>query len=164
MTREELNINPIYRAVIEQVKAIEDPSKLDYSNEYVGATIIERQKTFSWVRLYLNNECEDLKSGDVITIHHKYHNETIESFFSFYDKVNNTNKEEDNIKSYIGEDDKKVLCLMVEVEELERSNKTYMKTIIRGSKFFSPDIIRNSDIEITNTRTGQVFDFYMVSF
>jgi hypothetical protein len=82
----------------------------------------------------------------------------------FFGKKGLERDKDGQIVNFDPEDDTKVLCLMVDVEKIDKDNENipFMKTLFKLGKFYEPQIIKKSDF---NFKVGETnLDFYDIDF
>jgi|ERR1035437_1801382 hypothetical protein len=154
-----------------QIK-IETEKSSDYENEFekffgnnstsrpIAIHHVERQKTYLWVRLYLNNEV-DLQSNDIITI--TYLSEKINTKFACYAKTGSEKDEGEFINHYNPEDDKRVLCLMVDYSDLESNNTiTTIRSMFKNTPWYRYNLLKRD--ELVFTHNGKILEYYDSEF
>lgn len=135
-------------------------SEIEY--EDVQINVIEEAKVYEWSRLYLSDEYNDIEKGDKVTITYTESGETYDLVFASYNKTGLT-KNADGVIDYTGEDDKKVLCLMVDIKEVEnKQDIPLIRTLFRGSKYYTHNLLRRTDL--TFTHNGNILEYYSVDF
>lgn len=145
----------LYKRIIDSVIDI-DTTEL--SNEVDTNPVVkevEKQKVFIWYRLYIKEEDIDIeiKPGDDITISWK--DEKLASKFICYGKTG-MNRDFDHIVRYDSEDDKKILCLMVDLDLInEGEGIPFIRTLFKASKHYEYQLIKRDELKFTidNSRT-----------
>ena len=129
-------------------------------------TKIEKQKVYFWIRVYLSEEMTTIEPGDNITI--KYvSGETMDTTFICYAKVGGEVEHNGEIiMNYNSEDNKKVLCLMVDEERINYNSDDipFLRKLFRIGRYYEYELIRRTELELTNTRTNQKLDYYDIEF
>ena len=152
--------------LVEEIKSI-DVEKIDFSKgDFKPRTkIAEKQKVFFWIRVYLNNEDKSCKPDDVIKIKHIPSGEILETKFICYSKKGVDKDSQDEIVNYSTEDDKKVLCLMVDSDRINTDSKDipFIRSLFRTSKFFEFNLVKRDELLFVNAK-GKEFEYYDVSF
>lgn len=124
-------------------------SQEDILNDFkdnIEINVIEKQLEYYWIRLYTSEEY-DIEPGTIIEMNHKPSNETIELMFTNYDKKGKTNIQSVDIEEFVKEDDKKVLCLLVNMSELYTSDRLdFIRTLFRKSRFYEERLIKRKDL------------------
>lgn len=122
------------------------------------------QKEFFWVRLYLNEEDSKLETGDIITMTHTPTNEKIEMIFGAYEKEGLNRDNGDSVIGYVSDDDKKVLCCMVDVTRVNKNSEDIptLRTFFRNSRYFSENLFLKTDITIESE--NDKYEYSSISF
>ena len=125
--------NAIYDDIIDQAKKI-NLDKIDFNSENFvpRSEIKQKQKVYFWVRVYLKEEFEITPDTD-INIIWKETGEKITTKFICYAKRGLDKDLEDQVTNYNPEDDKKVLCLMVDEDRINIHNEDipFIKTLFK---------------------------------
>lgn len=164
--RKELAKRRSYRDnIIEQAKSI-DVEKIDYNGAIFNPQnqIIEEQKVFFWIRIYLKEEV-DVQPNTDITITYTPSEESLVAKFICYAKKGYEKDMQQNVVNYTPEDDKRILCLMVDAERIDKKSEDipFIRSLFKISRWYSPQILRLSDFKITDTSERE-FEFYEIDF
>jgi hypothetical protein len=151
--------------LVEQVRSI-DLDKVDYSNvEFKPRNrVVETQKVYFWIRVYLNEEVE-IKPDTDINITYAESGEKLETKFICYAKKGADKNMDENVINYNPEDNKKVLCLMIDSERINKNSDDipFIRTLFRIGKYYTPQILRNNDLLITGS-DGVRLEFFDIDF
>ena len=111
----------------------------------------EKQKVYVWIRIYLNEEDDILKSGDILTMTHVPTNEEVEIIFGSYEKEGLNKNNDDEVINYISKNDKKILCCMIDSERINKDSDDIptLRTFFRNSRYYTENIYMKSDIQIS---------------
>jgi len=152
-------------SLIEQAKSI-DLDKVDYSGvEFKPRSeITESQKVYFWVRVYLNDEI-NIKPDTVVNISYVESGEKLETKFICYAKKGADKNMDENVINYNPEDDRRILCLMIDSERIDKNSDDipFIRTLFRIGKYYEAQILRNSDLSITDS-SGNKLDFFDIDF
>jgi hypothetical protein len=114
--------------------------------ENIELKILEEQLEYYWIRLYTNEEY-DLKPGTIIEMSHLPTGEKLDLMFTNYDKVGKTGTQAEELEEYEAEEDKKVLCLLVNITELHKADDAdYVRTLFRKSRFYEERLLKRKDL------------------
>lgn len=130
-------------------------------------TKIEKQKVYFWIRVYLSEEIATIEPGDNIIIKYVSSGEKMETTFICYAKVGGEIEHDGEIiMNYNSEDNKKVLCLMVDEERINYDSEDipFLRKLFRIGRYYDHVLLRRSELELTNTRTNQKLDYYDIEF
>lgn len=164
--RKELAKRRNYRdSIIEQAKSI-DVEKIDYNNVDFGPQnkVVEEQKVYFWIRIYLKDEIEISPNTDV-TFTYLPDNESLVAKFICYAKKGHEKDKQQDVVNYNPEDDKRILCLMVDADRIDKKSEDipFIRTLFRISRWYTPQILRLSEFKITDTSERE-FEFYDIDF
>lgn len=167
------NINDIIKKNNENVD-INDPfsgfsSREDFLNfkreRETSITTIEEQKTIIWTRIFLNDEDNTLKPGDKIFIKYIPSGEVLETTFGAYNKKSNfSDKNGEVVKEYDPEDDKKVLCLAVDIDYVNNptNNIPFIRTLFKQGRYFENQLLKRNELRIYSE--AKEFEYYSIDF
>lgn len=130
-------------------------------------TKIEKQKVYFWIRVFLSEELTTIEPGDNITIKYVSSEEEMETTFICYAKVGGEIEYNgDIIMNYNSEDNKKVLCLMVDEERINYNSDDipFLRKLFRIGRYYDHVLLKRSELELTNTRTNHKLDYYDIEF
>lgn len=148
--------------LVQQIKEIE-VEKIETWNEQEDLTtkVVEKQKVYFWIRLFLKEECDDIQAGDSINLYYSPTNEKLETTFICFDKKGLQKNHEDEIVNFNPEDDKKILCLMIDEEIVNNSDEIpFIRTLFKNSRFFEYQVVKRSELLFNNKRTGKNLDYF----
>ena len=159
MESNELDVN-YYDSLVEQLKDVDTSDMSDKVEQGATNRIVEKQRTYLWIRLYLKDEVSDLKIGDMFEI--SYEGESMVSQFIAFGK-NNSNRDYNNLINYDPEDDKKQLCLMVD-QEILTSEIPFLRSLFRSTPYFQYQVYRRDDLQFVNKRTNDSYVYMDAQF
>ena len=126
--------------------------------------IVESQKVYYWLRVYMKDEME-IGAGDKVIFKYVPSGEELEGTFACYSK-STKNTDEDATVQWIPEEDKKVLCIMIDLEEINdpiRSVKyPFIRTLFKGSKWYDHSLMRREEFEISSS--NKPINYYDIDF
>jgi hypothetical protein len=172
---QDLKLGSIYDSLIEQIKEIDTEGLSDNVENNPQMKIIEKQKVYFWIRLILKEELDDIKVGDDFKITYKFSGEDLMTKFIAYGKKNLNRDLDKEIVSYDPEDDKKILTLMVDSDEvwspsrdllleLESNKIPFIRTLFKTSPYYQFQVYKRSDLTFTNQRTNQDVEYIDCDF
>ena len=151
--------------IVDQAKKV-DLNKVNFEGEdfQPHMRIIQKQKTYFWIRLYIKNEI-DIKPETKINIVFNDGEEKLETYFMYFGKKGIERDSDGQIINFNPEDDKKVLCLLIDSDKVDRDNEDipYIKTLFPLGKFFKPQYVRKYDFQFIIDGTEPI-DFYDIDF
>lgn len=164
--RKELAKRRSYRDnIIEQAKSI-DVEKIDYNGVIFDPQnqIIEEQKVYFWIRIYLKEET-DVEPNTDITISYLPTEESLVAKFICYAKKGHEKDRQQDVVNYNPEDDKRILCLMVDADRIDKKSEDipFIRSLFKISRYYQPQILRLSEFKITDTEDRE-FEFYEIDF
>jgi len=162
----ELEYNPIYDSIVQQIKLIERDDLSDDVDQGPLSSEVEKQKVYTWIRLYIKEEMINLKEGDNFKIKYLSSGEELITKFICFGKKNSFKDSNDFEQIQItAEDDNKCLCLMVDEQEIQTSEDIpFIRSLFRISKHFQYQVYKREELVFTNTRTGQSVEYIDCDF
>jgi hypothetical protein len=156
-----------YDSLVEKIKTIDTEVVKDWnSNTDPEMKVLENQRVYIWIRLYLKEE-SNIEIGDDITMLYRPSGEKISIKFICYDKTSLT-KDHDDMEKVINfnpEDDKKVLCLMVDENQINTSDEIpFIRTLFKTSRHYKDQLVRRDDLVFINERNGDFIEYYDCSY
>jgi hypothetical protein len=150
-----------YDNLVEKIKTIDTEVVKDWdSNTDPAMKIVEEQKVYIWIRLFLKEEA-NVEIGDDIFMTYKPSGEKLETKFICYGKTDLGKDHEDELTSYNPDDDKKVLCLMVDQEKINKGTDIpFIRTLFKTGIHYQYQLVRRDDLLFINNRTGEYLDYF----
>jgi len=152
-------------SLIDQASSI-DLDKVDFSNVDFNPRnqVVEKQKVYFWIRLYLHDEIDINVDTDITLTYRESGEKLVTKFICFAKKGIDKNMNE-MVINYNPEDDRKILCLMIDADKIDNDGNDipFIRTLFRTSKWFTPQILRKSDLVI-NDASGNELNFYDIDF
>lgn len=157
------------KSLVESIKSI-DLKDYDYSKandaEFAPRTkVTQEQKIYFWIRLYLNEEI-DIDPNDVVNIVYTPLNETLETTFVCYSKPYSAKVDVDNLTEYNPNDDKKVLCLMVDQSRINENSDDipFIRSLFKISKYHEDRVMRRGELKFIMEKNDTELDFSSIGF
>ena len=151
--------------IVEEAKKI-DVEKVNFEGEdfQPHTKIIQKQKVYFWIRVYLKEEM-DIKPETKVIIQYLNGKEELETYFMYFGKKGLERNKDGEIVNFNPEDDKKVLCLLVDAQRIDYDNDDipYIKTLSPLSKHYKPQYFRKFDFNILMEDRTEL-DFYDIEF
>ena len=167
---EATNMETNYDYLVEQVKKLEldniDFENSDFDKIYKKE---EKQKVYFWIRVYLSEET-NIEPGDNVSIKYIHTGEELETTFICYAKKGTGHIEYENdepvVTNYNAEDDTKCLCLMVDEEKINYDSEDilYIRKLFKIGRHYEYEIVRTSELILTNERTEETLEYYDIEF
>lgn len=152
--------------IIEGEKAREWTEKFNErkNNEEVSSRWIEQQKVYFWIRVYLHEEYDLIPNTDVSITYYESGEKLVTKFICYAKK--GLEKDNNNeVVNYNPEDDRRVLCLMVDSEKIDKNSDDipFIRTLFKISRYYSPQILRLNDLSITDCNDVRL-DYFDIDF
>lgn len=159
-------LDPIYELIVSQVKNIERDDLTDDVDQGPKSSQVEKQMVYIWIRLYIKEELSDIKEGDDFTIRYDLTGEELKTKFICFGKKNSFKDAEDfNQIQMTEEDDTKILCLMINEDEIQIGEGIpFLRTLFKISKHYTLQVYNREDLVFTNVRTGQSVEYIDCDF
>lgn len=165
MTNESNHTPSLYEQLYEQVKNIDTTDLSDDVPVGSSTTIIEEQKIYFWTRLYLRDENPNIEIGDTIKIVYTNSGEELETKFVCFEKKGLGKDQKTDVTSYNTEDDKKVLCLMIDSKEVNYSDKIpFIRTLFKTGYHYEYQLVRRDELLFVHGDSNIILDYYDVDF
>jgi hypothetical protein len=150
-----------YDNLVEQIKTIDTEVVKDWDkNTDPAMKVLEEQKVYIWIRLYLKEE-SNVEVGDEIFITYTPSGEKLETKFIYYDKKGVMEDHDEEIVNYTGEENKKVLCLMVNQERINKGTDIpFIRTLFKTGIHYEYQLVRRDELLFINSRTGETLDYF----
>jgi hypothetical protein len=150
-----------YDNLVEKIKTINTEEVKDwYSNMSNDMKIVEEQKVYVWIRLYLKEE-SDVEIGDDIFMTYTPSGEKLETKFIYYDKKGVMEDHDEEIVNYTGEENKKVLCLMVNQERINKGTDIpFIRTLFKTGIHYEYQLVRRDELLFINSRTNESLNYF----
>ena len=151
--------------LVSQIKEV-DVSKIDFTQGDFKPRIkvAEKQKVHIWIRLYLKEEDATTNPGDTVKI--KYNeSEELETTFICYSKKG-IEHDSNEIVNYDTEDDKKVMCLMVDLDKINYNSEgiPFIRSMFKSGRYYEFQLVKRGDFQFINTRDSKSYEYYDVDF
>jgi hypothetical protein len=142
--------NAIYDDIVEQAKKI-NLDKVEYAGEdfVPRSEVKQKQKVYFWIRVYLKEEIEMTPDTDVSIVWNET-GEKLTTKFICYSKKGLDKDLDEQVTNYNPEDDKKVLCLMIDEDRININNKDipFLKTLFKIGRFYEKQVWRKVDMSL----------------
>jgi hypothetical protein len=150
--------------LVEAIKQIDTTELTDTMDSNPISKIIEEQKTYFWIRVYVKDE-QDMTPGDDVLINYTPDSEKLMTKFICYGKKGLDKDSGEQITEWVAEDDKKVLCLMIDEREVNFNSKIpFIRTLFKTGHHYEYQVIRRDELQFINQRTGIILDYFDVDF
>ena len=157
--------NDIYAQLIEQVKQINTTDLSDDVDKSVTSIVTEEQKIYFWIRLYLKDDNINAEIGDDITLKYSISGEELKTKFICYDKLGLQRDHEDEVTSYNPEDNKKVLCLMIDTKMVNHNDDIpFIRTLFKTGLHYEYQLMKRDELQFIIDRNSIVLEYFDVDF
>jgi len=151
--------------IVETIKSIDTKNLSDDIDNSPLSKVIEEQKVYFWIRLFLKEEDPNINIGDDIVIEWVPTGEKLETKFIAWGKKGFDKDGGDEITSYSSEDDKKVLSLMIDTKMVNfNDNIPFIRTLFKTGYHYQDTIFRRSELLFVNKRNGMILDYFDSDF
>jgi hypothetical protein len=151
--------------LVEQVKDMDTDSLSDEVDNVSSTEIIEEQKIFFWVRLYLSEIDPNVQVGDDIVIEWSQSGEKLKTKFAAYGKEGVNKDQGAEMTNYNPEDDKRILCLMIDTKMVNFNDDIpFIRTLFKTGYHYEYQLVKRNDLTFTNSRNGMVLDYFDCDF
>jgi hypothetical protein len=159
-----LTINDYREGLIESIKKLELDGISDEIQTPISKTI-EEQKVYFWIRLYLKDELSDILPGDDIIIKWTPSGEELTTKFICFGKEGLQRDHDDQVVNWNPEDDKKILCLMVDERIVNLSEEIpFIRTLFKTGRHYEYQLVRREELMFINTRNSQQLEYIDCDF
>lgn len=148
----------LYDDIVEQAKKIElDKVSFDKESFVPRTEIKQKQKVFFWIRIYLKQEI-DIKPDSNIFLKWRPTGEKLETKFICFAKKGLEKDLDEQVTNYDPEDDKKVLCVMVDEDRVNFDNVDipFLKTLFKIGRHYQKQIWRRDDMVVLNDDNSEL--------
>jgi hypothetical protein len=151
--------------IIDSIKKLDTDNIPDDVSKDVTIKIIEEQKIYFWIRLYLKDEDPNIQIGDDIIIKYIPSGEILTTKFICYDKQGLINDHQNEIINYNKEDNKKILCLMVDTKMVNYNDDIpFIRTLFKTSHHYEYQLVRRNELLFINSKNNILLDYFDVDF
>ena len=149
-----------YDNLVEQIKTIDTEEVKDWDkNTDPAMKVLEEQKVYIWIRLYLKEE-SDVEIGDDIFMTYTPSGEKLETKFICFGKEG-MEKDNDGLVNWNSEENKKVLCLMVNQDKINKGTDIpFIRTLFKTGIHYEYQLVRRDELLFINSRTGETLDYF----
>ena len=151
-----------YDNLVNQIKTIDTEEVKNWDkNTDPAMKIVEEQKVYIWIRLYLKEEDSNLEIGDDISIKWTPTGEELKTKFICFGKTGLQKDYDEEIVNYNSEDDKKVLCLMVNQDHVNKNTDIpFIRTLFKTGIHYEYQLMKRDELLFINDRTNEILDYF----
>ena len=151
--------------LIEQIKGIDTTDLSDNVSDKAINEVIEEQKVYFWIRLYIKDEQPNIEIGDDINIEWTPSGEKLTTKFICYGKQGSDKDLGDEMTQYNTEDDKKVLCLMINEKDVNYNDDIpFIRTLFKTGRHFEFQLVKRDELLFIINKNNIILDYYDTSF
>lgn len=155
--------------LVEAIKNIDTNESVSgkwvYDEIVATSKIVEEQKVYFWIRLYLKEENPNLQIGDDITLTWTPSGEKLEIKFAAYGKSGLERDHADQLTNYNPEDDKRVLCILVDSNQVNFNDDIpFIRTLFKTGYHYDYQLVKREELQFIVKRNGIVLDYYDCDF
>jgi len=151
--------------LVDQIKLIDTADLSDDIEQITESKVVEEQKIYFWIRLYLNEEDPNIEIGDDITIQWTPSGEELKTKFAAYGKAGLERDHEDEVTNYNPDDDKRVLCLMIDTKMVNFNDEIpFIRTLFKTGYHYEYQLVKRSELIFINDKNGMILDYYDCDF
>lgn len=163
--------------LLESIKKLETEGLSDEIE--IISKVVEEQKVYFWIRLYLKEEDLNIQVGDDIVIRYQprstfvdgvkiWESEEVEELvtkFVCYGKKGLEKDHDNEVVNYSNEDDSKILCLMVdEITVNFGEGIGFIRTLFKTGRHYEYQLVRRDELIFINKRNGVILDYFDCDF
>lgn len=153
----------LYDFVRDQLQDLDTTDLSDDVSDMVEVEITP-EKVYFWTRLYVSEENTTVSIGDTIWIEYTPTGERLETKFITYGKKGLERDHEGEVANYNPEDDKKILCLMIEEKTVnEGEGIPFLRTLFKLGRHYEYQLMRRDEL-IFVKEDGGIVEYYDCDF
>lgn len=151
--------------LLEKIRQIDSEGLSDEIEIVSSSKVIEEQKIYFWIRLYLSEEDNNIQIGDDIVIHYTPSGEELITKFVCYGKSGLQKDHNGEVINYNPDDDKRILCLMIDERVVNFSDEIpFIRTLFKTGYHYEYQLVKRSELIYVNKRNGVILDYYDCDF
>lgn len=150
-------------SLVEQIKSLDTKGLTNNVNTDAKIDITE-PKVYFWTRIFIKEEEPNIEIGDDVIILYTPTGEKLTTKFISYGKEG-IYKDRDGIAQFNTDDDKKVLCLMIDEKVVNYNDDIpFIRTLFKIGRHFQYQIVKRNELQFIIERNNIVLDYYDTSF
>jgi len=127
--------------------------------------VVDEQKVYIWIRLHLNQENNNTLPGDDVEIKWTPSGETLTTKFVCFGKSGLERDHLGQVTNYNPDDDRRILCLMVDENEINFSNDIpFIRTLFKTGRHYDYQLVKRAELLFVNKKNQQVLDYFDCDF
>ena len=158
------NGKTLYEFVQEQLMEIDTTELPDEVSDGVLIDVTP-EVVYFWTRLYLKDENPNIEIGDYVNIIYTPSGETLKSQFITWGKKGLDRDHDSELTQYNNEDDKKVICLMIEEKVVNENNDIpFIRTLFKLGRHFQNQLVKRDELQFVVERNGIILEYFDCDF
>lgn len=154
----------LYEFIQEQIMDLETEDLTDEVSDDVQIDITP-EKIYFWTRLYLKDENPNIEIGDWVNITYTTSGEKLKTQFFAYGKTGLDKNHQDELINFNSEDDKKVLCFMVDEKFINESDEIpFIRTLFKLGRHYEYQLVKRDELQFVVEKNGIILDYYDCEF
>lgn len=154
-----------YDSIVEKIKQIDTNNLPDDVDNTPSSKVIDEQKVYFWIRLYLKEEDPNINPGDDIVIKWKPSGEELITKFIAYGKKGLDKDHEDEVTQYVNEDDKRILSLMIDTKMVNFNDEIpFIRTLFKTGYHYEYQLLKRNELLFINQKNNIELDYYDCDF
>lgn len=151
--------------ILEKLKSIDTEGLSDDVDNTSSSKVVEEQKIYFWIRLYLTEESDNIQIGDDVTIQYTPSGEELITKFVCYGKSGIERDHNDQVMNYNPDDDKRILCLMIDERVVNFGEGIpFIRTLFKTGYHYEYQLMKRSELLFINKRNDVILDYYDCDF
>jgi hypothetical protein len=151
--------------ILEKLKSIDTEGLSDDVDNISSSKVVEEQKIYFWIRLYLTEESDNIQIGDDVTIQYTPSGEELITKFVCYGKSGIERDHNDQVMNYNPDDDKRILCLMIDERVVNFGEGIpFIRTLFKTGYHYEYQLMKRSELLFINKRNDVILDYYDCDF
>lgn len=151
--------------ILEKLRSIDTESLTDEVDISSSSKVLEEQKIYFWIRLYLNEESDNIQIGDDITIQYTPSGEELITKFICYGKSGLERDYNHEVTNYNPDDDKRILCLMIDERVVNFGEGIpFIRTLFKTGYHYEYQLVKRNELLFINKRNGVILEYYDCDF
>ena len=154
----------LYDFVKEQLKDIDTTDLSDDVSDDIEVKV-DPGKVYFWTRVYMKQENPNIEIGDIVTMRYEPTGEELKTQFFSYGKTGLEKNHDDELINFNPEDDKRILCLMVEEKIINESEEIpFIRTLFKLGRHYEYNILKRDELLFINDKNGVFLEWYDCDF
>ncbi len=162
------NISKNYQdLLVESIRNLDTTNSNTWVYDEIVSTskIIEEQKIYFWIRLYIKEENPNIQIGDDVQINWTPSGEKLSTKFICYGKKGLDKDYGGEVTNYVSEDDKRILCLMIDTKMVNFNDDIpFIRTLFKTGYHYEYQLVKRTELLFIVERNGMVLDYYDCDF